>query len=76
MRDAALAGVGIALLPSFFVHQEVRDGALIEIDVGWPAEGAELFLTYPRDHGAAAKIRAFGESLRQSFGDPPYWEGA
>ncbi|NKJ42229.1 LysR family transcriptional regulator [Novosphingobium sp. SG720] len=74
MRDAALAGLGLALLPSFFVHAEIRNGALVEIDVGAPAEGAELFLTYPRDHGAAAKIQALGESLRRSFGDPPYWE--
>lgn len=76
MRDAALAGLGLALLPTFFVHAEIRSGALVEIDIGWPAEGAELFLTYPRDHGAAPKIRALGDSLRRSFGDPPYWEMA
>lgn len=76
MRDAALAGLGLALLPTFFVHAEIRSGALVEVDIGWPAEGAELFLTYPRDHGAAAKIRALGDSLRRSFGDPPYWEMA
>lgn len=74
MRDAALAGLGLALLPSFFVTEEVRQGLLTVVDIGWPAEGAELFLTYPRDHGAAAKIRALGESLRTTFGDPPYWE--
>lgn len=74
MRDAALAGLGLALLPTFFVHAQIRQGLLIEVDVGCPAEGAELFLTYPRDHGAAAKIRALGESLQRSFGDPPYWE--
>ena len=74
MRDTALAGLGIALLPTFFTYREIRAGSLVEVDVGWPAEGAELFLTYPRDHGAAAKIRALGDSLRRSFGDPPYWE--
>jgi len=74
MRDAALAGLGLALLPSFFVHEEVRKGLLSVVDIGWPAEGAELFLTYPRDHGAAAKTRALGDSLRASFGDPPYWD--
>ncbi|MCW1987036.1 UNVERIFIED_ORG: DNA-binding transcriptional LysR family regulator [Sphingomonas sp. R1F5B] len=74
MRDAVLAGLGLAMLPTFFLHQEIKTGVLIEVDIGWPAEGAELFLTYPRDHGAASKIRAFGDSLRRSFGDPPYWE--
>lgn len=74
MRDAAAAGVGIALLPSFFVHEALAAGSLVEIDVGFEAEGAELFLTYPKDHGAAPKIRAFADSLRRSFGSPPYWE--
>lgn len=74
MRDAAAAGLGVALLPTFFVHEAIASGALVEIDIGLQAEGAELFLAYPRDHGAAPKIRALGESLRRSFGDPPYWE--
>lgn len=74
MRDAALAGLGLALLPTFFVHNEVRSGALVEVDVGSAAEGAELFLAYPRDHGAAARIRAFSDCLRRCFGDPPYWD--
>lgn len=74
MRDAAAAGLGIALLPSFFVHDALASGALKEIDIGVEAEGAELFLAYPKDHGAATRIRALGDSLRRSFGDPPYWE--
>ncbi|QDK34944.1 LysR family transcriptional regulator [Sphingomonas sp. IC081] len=74
MRDVAVAGLGIALLPSFFVHEALAQGTLVEIDVGLEAEGAELFLAYPRDHGASAKIRALADSLRRSFGDPQYWE--
>jgi len=56
------------------VYEQIREGSLVAVDVGCPAEGAELFLTYPRDHGASAKIRALAESLRRSFGDPPCWE--
>jgi len=74
MKEAALAGLGITLLPTFFVHDSIRAGALQAIDVGAKAEGAELFITYPRDHGASAKIRALADSLKKSFGDPPYWE--
>lgn len=74
MRDAAIAGLGITLLPTFLVYQSVREGALVPLDVRAEAEGAELFLTYARDHGASAKIRALAESLRRSFGDPPYWD--
>jgi len=74
MRDAAVAGLGITLLPTFFIHESLRDGVLVPLDVGAESEGAELFLTYARDHGASAKIRALAESLKRSFGDPPYWD--
>jgi DNA-binding transcriptional LysR family regulator len=74
MREAATAGLGIALLPTFFVHDSIANGTLTTIDVGAKAEGAELFVTYTRNHGASAKIAALTESLRQSFGDPPYWD--
>jgi len=74
MRNAAAAGLGITLLPTFFVFESIKDGALVPLDVGAEGEGAELFITYARDHGASAKIRALAESLRRSFGDPPYWD--
>ncbi|ACP21606.1 putative LysR family transcriptional regulator (plasmid) [Sinorhizobium fredii NGR234] len=74
MREAAMAGLGITLLPTFFIHEAVKSGVLVPIDVGARAEGAELFITYPRDHGASAKIRALADSLQRSFGNPPYWD--
>lgn len=74
MRDAALAGIGIALLPTFFVHDSIASGALVVLDIRVQAEGAELFIAYARDYGSAAKILALAASLRQSFGEPPYWD--
>ena len=74
MRDAAAAGLGIALLPTFLLHGSIKSGALVALDVGAESEGAELFITYARDHGASAKIRALADDLRRSFGDPPYWD--
>jgi len=76
MKDAAMGGVGVALLPTFFVYREIASGALEPLDIGIVAEGAELFITYARDHGAAAKISALADSLRRSFGSPPYWDRA
>jgi DNA-binding transcriptional LysR family regulator len=75
MRDAAVAGLGIALLPTFLSDTELRSGALRVIDIGMQAQSAEIFLAYPADRGPSVKIRALTEHLRQSFGDPPYWEG-
>jgi len=74
MRDAALAGLGLTLLPTFFVCNELESGALEHIDVGAEAEGAELFLAYPRGGTAQAKLAALVDSLKRSFGEPPYWD--
>ena len=76
MREAAMAGLGVALLTSFIVHRELASGALKALDVGLEPEGAEIFLAHPRGLGPSAKIRALVRSLREAFGDPPYWDGA
>ncbi|MEG3143214.1 LysR family transcriptional regulator [Sphingomonas sp. RT2P30] len=74
MRDAALAGLGITLLPTFFVHDALGAGTLVAVDIRCAAEGAELHIAYPRDRSASAKVLALTASLRASFGDPPYWD--
>lgn len=74
MRDAAVAGLGITLLPTFMIHAERVRGGLAVIDVGADAEGAELHLLYPQAHGGSAKVHALAEHLRGAFGDPPYWD--
>lgn len=74
MRDAALAGLGITLLPTFFVHEQLAQGSLVQVDVGAEAEGAELFVCYPLARSAPAKVAALVQWLRHAFGDPPYWD--
>lgn len=74
MRDAAVAGLGLALLPTFFVRKELQNGVLKHVNIGLEAEGAELFLAYPRDRIMPTKVAALIDSLRSSFGQPPYWD--
>jgi len=74
MRAAAEQGLGIALLPTFFLHAPRRERNLRVIDVGARPEGATLYLGYPEHLRASTKIRAQTAWLRESFGDPPHWE--
>lgn len=76
MRDAALAGMGITLLPTFLVHRELAAGTLRIVDVGLSAERADVYLAHAREPGPSAKIRALARWLRGAFGEPPYWESA
>lgn len=74
MRDAAIAGLGISLLPSFIVHEAIRDRRLEIVDVGVQGEPADVHLIYRKDSGGSAKLGALIRHLRGAFGDPPYWE--
>jgi molybdate transport repressor ModE-like protein len=74
MRNAAVAGLGIALLPTFFLEAPRRERTLKVIDIGARAEGATLYIGYPEHLRAAAKIRALTAWLRAAFGSPPHWE--
>jgi DNA-binding transcriptional LysR family regulator len=76
MRDAALEGLGIALLPTFFFHDLLRSNKLRVVDVGAEAESATLFIAYPNDRRVSAKVLALISHLRATFGAPPYWETA
>jgi DNA-binding transcriptional LysR family regulator len=76
MRDAALAGLGIALLPTFFMYEQLASGALVQVDVGAEAEGAELYIAYTRNRSASAKVAALTDWLRSEIGTPAYWDRA
>jgi DNA-binding transcriptional LysR family regulator len=74
MRDAAVAGLGIALLATFLLETPLKKRTLKVLDVGAEAEGATIYIAYPEHLRSSAKIRALTASLQQSFGDPPYWD--
>jgi DNA-binding transcriptional LysR family regulator len=74
MRDAALAGLGLAMLPSFIVGADIRAGRLSIVDIGRQVEPEFLFVAHPEGRKVSAKLRALVECLRSAFGDPPYWE--
>ena len=74
IRDATIAGLGISLLPSFIAGAAIKTGALRVIDIGIATEPEVIYLAHPEGRHASAKLRALAESLRQAFGDPPYWD--
>jgi DNA-binding transcriptional LysR family regulator len=74
MRDAALEGLGIALLATFYFHELVTAGKLSVVDVGAEAEPATIFIGYPADRRVSTKVHALIAHLRAAFGTPPYWE--
>lgn len=74
LHDAAIEGLGIALLPAFIAGPSVRDGRLIQIDVGAKPEPEFIYMALPEGRNPSAKLRAIADHLKKTFGDPPYWD--
>ncbi len=74
MRDAAVAGLGIALLATFLLETPPKKQTLKILDIGAEAEGATIYIAYPEHLRSSGKIRALTAWLRHSIGEPAYWD--
>lgn len=74
MRDAAIAGLGIAWLPTFHSAQAIKAGALEILDIGVEADVTPITIAYRHGPGPSVKLRALIDHLKLAFGDPPYWD--
>jgi DNA-binding transcriptional LysR family regulator len=69
LRDAALAGMGIALLPDFSAQAGLRDGQLRQVLAGWrnagrcPAAVRDPPLFGPRARAVSALVQHLRQSL-------------
>lgn len=59
LRDAAIAGAGIALLPSFLCTQAVAQGRLVPVLAGWQVDPVAVTAVYPSKRLLAPKTAAF-----------------
>jgi DNA-binding transcriptional LysR family regulator len=76
MRDAAIAGLGLALLPSFLVADARRSGALRVVELEVEPESEFVYIAHPEGRRPSAKLRALAQCLRDAFGEPPYWDAS
>jgi len=79
LLEAALAGLGIALLPSWLAGAEIRAGRLTALLPGWealiaPGPERAIWGVYPAKRIVAPKVRVFLSFLEARFGRPPYWD--
>jgi DNA-binding transcriptional LysR family regulator len=62
-RDAALAGLGFASLPSYLSEQMVEDGRLVAVLDDYLPKGQTLQAVYPHRRHLAGKVRALIDHL-------------
>ncbi|MBA1271781.1 LysR family transcriptional regulator [Stutzerimonas azotifigens] len=73
MREVVLAGLGLALLPSFLVHHHLKAGSLIEVLPHARPKPYSIYAMYPRSSRASRKVAALCDFLQQRLVEPP-WE--
>jgi DNA-binding transcriptional LysR family regulator len=74
LRDAALAGLGVARLPLFVAGPLLADGRLVAVLPEWALPDHVIQVLTPSREHLPPKTRAFIEFLRARVGDPPAWE--
>lgn len=84
LREAAIAGLGIVLMPTWLIGGDLGRGLLRSVLTDWQADvGRQMPTTqsdggihavYLADRKSSGKVHAFTEFLVKSFGSPPHWD--
>jgi DNA-binding transcriptional LysR family regulator len=71
VRDAVIAGAGIALLPRLIAYPEIDNGRLVQILPDWGSQRKPLYFVYPSAHSVTARLRAFIDFLAEALREQP-----
>ncbi len=74
LREALLAGMGIARTPTFLVGDDLRQGRLTTVLDTCRSLELSIYLVYPQRRYLSPKVRAFADFLVAKIKDPPYWD--
>jgi DNA-binding transcriptional LysR family regulator len=73
LRDAALEGLGVALLPVYSIADELADGRIVRLFTHYEAPREGLFVLFPYSEQMPKKVRLFVDFLARMLRKPP-WE--
>ena len=74
LKDAAVEGRGITLLPSFIAYKEIERGALVKILKEYKLPQMDAYAIYPQTRHLSQRVRAFVDFLVKRFEGTPYWD--
>jgi DNA-binding transcriptional LysR family regulator len=67
LRDAAVAGLGVALLPEHTCRSELAKGSLVHVFPQWDTEDGIVHLVFTTRRGLPPVVRAFIDHLAGAF---------
>lgn len=65
--DAAIAGLGATQVLSSLAHTAIREGKVTPVLVDFASPGPALFLAFPPNRHASARLRAFAQFAKEVF---------
>ena len=74
LRDAAVQGQGIILIPSFIAYKEIEQGDLVNILEDYKTPQIDAYVMYPQTRHLSQRVRAFVDYLVKRFEGTPYWD--
>jgi DNA-binding transcriptional LysR family regulator len=71
---AAIAGEGLILFPTFYLHEALRSGQLVKVltDHSWPELSA--YAVYPPTRHLSSRVRAFIDFVADRLAGEPCWD--
>ncbi len=76
--ELAVAGCGVALLPTWLASTALREGRLLQVLPEWEARTGRaepaVWAVYPPKKIVSSKVRAFVDFYAEAIGEPPYWD--
>jgi DNA-binding transcriptional LysR family regulator len=75
IREAVIAGLGIALRSTWDIGEELKAGRLVQVLPAYEgSHNVALSAVYPSRQFLPAKVRLFIDYLAELYGPVPYWE--
>ncbi|MBD2101030.1 LysR substrate-binding domain-containing protein, partial [Leptolyngbya sp. FACHB-261] len=74
LRDAAVRGLGITLLPKFLIGKELQQGTLQTILPSYHPSELWIYVLYPVNRHLSTKIRLLVDFLQKQFGHQTNWD--
>jgi DNA-binding transcriptional LysR family regulator len=69
VRDAVVAGAGIAALPGLIARSEIASGRLVRVLPDWSTPRRAIYFLYPSAQSVTARLRAFIDHLAREMGE-------
>jgi DNA-binding transcriptional LysR family regulator len=71
LRDAAAAGLGVALLPDHACRDDLASGRLVRLFPGWSGQDGIVHVVFTTRRGLPPAVRAFIDHLAATFASAP-----